>query len=132
MEPIRILRGARNLGVLVVLAAGIAYLQTTPVALDWPVYGQDAGGMRYVNLDQINPSNVATLAPAWILHTGVMSERTSFEAQPIVVNGVMYISSPHDHVFALDAATGALKWTYQPDLPPLSASRSVAARPIGA
>ncbi len=77
--------------------------------------------MRYVDTDQINPSNVAQLKPAWIFHTNVANPATSFEAQPIVVDGTMYVTSPHDHVFALDAATGALKWTYNPtDMPKLS------------
>ncbi|MGD9890204.1 MAG: PQQ-binding-like beta-propeller repeat protein [Dehalococcoidia bacterium] len=88
--------------------------------LDWPYYGNDPGGMRYADIDQISPSNVAQLQPAWIFHTNVFNEHTSFEAQPIVVDGVMYVSSPHDHVFALDAATGALKWTYNPEMPSLA------------
>jgi glucose dehydrogenase len=92
---------------------------TTPDKLDWPYYGNDPGNMRYVNLDQINPGNVAQLQPAWIFHTGVSNERTSFESQPIVVDGMLYVSSPHSHVFALDAATGALKWTYNPQMPSL-------------
>ena len=88
---------------------------------DWPYYGNDPGGMRFVNLDQINPSNVATLTPAWIFHTSVFNGDSSFEAQPIIQNGIMYVTSPHDHVFALNAATGQLKWTYNPtDMPPLS------------
>ena len=88
--------------------------------LDWPFYGNDLGGMRYQNVDQITPTNVAHLTPAWIFHTNVMNKETSFEAQPIEVAGTLYIASPHDHVFALDATTGALKWTYNPiDMPPL-------------
>ncbi len=87
--------------------------------LDWPYYGNDLGNMRYVNVDQINPSNAGQLQPAWIFHTGVSSDKTSFESQPIIVNGTMYVSSPHSHVFALDPTTGALKWTYNPDMPPL-------------
>lgn len=86
---------------------------------DWPYYGNDLGNMRYVDMDQINPGNVAQLTPAWIFHTGVMSAKTSFESQPIIVNGILYISSPHSHVYALDAATGALKWTYNPQMPTL-------------
>src|SRR5215212_5173639 len=88
---------------------------------DWPLYGNDLGNMRYVDVDQINPGNVAQLQPAWIFHTGVSSPKTSFESQPIMVDGTLYVSSPHDHVYALDAATGALKWTYNPVLPPLHA-----------
>lgn len=93
---------------------------TTPQKLDWPFYGNDPGNMRYANVDQINPTNVATLQPAWILHTTVMNTNTSFESQPIVIDGVMYVSSPHGHVFALDAATGAIKWTFNPTIPPLA------------
>ena len=70
-------------------------------------------------MDQINPGNVAGLRPVWVFHTGVGTEETSFESQPIVVEGTLYISSPHDHVYALDAATGALKWTYNPEMPAL-------------
>ncbi len=89
--------------------------------LDWRYYGNDPGAMRYVDADQINPGNVADLAPAWIFHTNVANDQTSFEAQPIVIDGVMYVSSPHNHVFALDAASGDLKWTYSPeDMPSLS------------
>jgi len=63
---------------------------------------------------------VHRLRPAWIFHTGVVNADTSFEGQPIVINGTLYISSPHDHVFALNAATGALKWTYNPtSMPPI-------------
>lgn len=99
--------------------------RTTPPApttkLDWSYYGNDLGGMRFVDTDQITPGNVAQLKPAWIFHTNVANDHTSFEAQPIVVDGVMYLSSPHDHVFAIDAATGAQKWTYSPtDMPKLS------------
>ena len=96
-----------------------AFGQASPQKMDWPFYGNDVGAMHYADVDGINPSNVAQLQPAWILHTGVMSGSSSFESQPLIVDGVMYVSSPHDHVFALDAATGEIKWTYSPDLPPL-------------
>jgi glucose dehydrogenase len=91
----------------------------TPPDLNWPYYGNDLGNMRYVDSDLINPGNVAQLQPAWILHTGIGNAKTSFESQPIIVDGTLYVSSPHDHVYALDAATGALKWTYNPQMPPL-------------
>src|SRR5262245_4856291 len=88
--------------------------QTASDRMDWPSYGNDPGAMRYVNFDQINPNNVATLQPAWIFHTKVMNNNTSFESQPLIVDGVLYVTSPHGHVFALDAASGALKWTFNP------------------
>ena len=90
--------------------------------VDWPFYGNDHAGRRYQNLDQINPSNVARLKPAWILHMHVANESTSLETQPIVVAGTLFVSSPHGHVFALDAATGRITWAYSPtDMPPLFA-----------
>ena len=106
--------------VAIVVALPVHAGGPSPTNFDWPYYGNDLGGMRYQNVDQINPSNVAQLTPAWIFHTTVMNKMTSFESQPIVVDGTMYVASPHDHVFALDAATGALKWTYSPtDMPPI-------------
>ena len=112
---------AISMALLLTLLFTRATTQTTmPDRLDWPSYGNDPGAMRFANVDQINPSNVATLQPAWIFHTKVMNNNTSFESQPIVVGGVMYFTSPHGHVFAVDAATGALKWTFNPEIPPLS------------
>jgi alcohol dehydrogenase (cytochrome c) len=102
------------------LSTQLAAQTTTPNNLDWPSYGNDLGAMRFVDVDQINRSNVASLQPVWILHTNVMNANTSFESQPIVIGGVMYVTSPHGHVFALDATTGALKWTFNPTIPPLS------------
>ncbi|HYK58664.1 MAG TPA: PQQ-binding-like beta-propeller repeat protein, partial [Bryobacteraceae bacterium] len=102
------------------LSTRLAAQTTTPNSLDWPSYGNDLGAMRFVNVDQINRSNVASLQPVWILHTNVMNANTSFESQPIIIGGVMYVTSPHGHVFALDATTGAIKWTFNPTIPPLS------------
>ena len=102
------------------LSTRLAGQTTTPISLDWPSYGNDLGAMRFVNVDQINRSNVASLQPVWILHTNVMNASTSFESQPIIIGGVMYVTSPHGHVFALDATTGAIKWTFNPSIPALS------------
>src|SRR5438105_3841689 len=119
MNTREVVKRACSVAVVIVLPCAILFIpgitQTTmPDRLDWPSYGNDAGAMRFVNVDQVNPSNVATLQPAWIFHMNVMSANTSFESQPIVVDGVLYVTSPHGHVFALDAATGAHKWTFNP------------------
>ena len=102
------------------LSTQLAGQTPTPNSLDWPSYGNDLGAMRFVNVDQINRSNVTSLQPVWILHTNVVNADTSFESQPIIIGGVMYVTSPHGHVFALDATTGAIKWTFNPTIPPLS------------
>lgn len=86
-------------------------------SVDWPSYGNDLGAMHYQNLDQINPSNVSQLQPAWILHTGIINQGTSFENQPIMTDGMLFVTTGQDHVLALDPATGDIKWSYSPDLP---------------
>jgi len=78
---------------------------------DWPHYGGTQFSWRYSALDQINASNVKNLAPAWIFQTGDYAE--NLQATPIVVDGVMFIITPHLQVFALNAATGALIWHYK-------------------
>jgi quinoprotein glucose dehydrogenase len=89
-------------------------------AADWPYYGGDAGGQRYSALTQINTHNVSQLQTAWIYHTGDVADGTrtkrksAFETTPIVVDGMMYLSTPFSRVVALDPATGAEKWRYDP------------------
>src|ERR1700677_3714692 len=93
--------------------------------LDWPYYGNDQGNMRYQNIDQINLTNVSQLKPAWTFHTGVLPSAQpglTLEMTPLVVDGVMYIPSGIDDVFALNPTTGAQIWHYNPatDMPALS------------
>ena len=87
-----------------------------PTALDWPTVGNDPGAMRYANLDQINTTNVARLKPAWEYHTGELNGRAgkTIECTPIVVDGVMYVTTAYLRVVALDAATGAELWQFDP------------------
>src|ERR1700744_3917119 len=78
--------------------------------LNWPNNGNDQGNMRYQNIDQINPTNVNQLKPAWTFNTGVLpvnTPRLTLEMTPIVVNGTMYITSGIDDVYAVNPATGA-------------------------
>ena len=76
---------------------------------DWGSYGLNLNGQRHAELAQINTDNVRQLAVAWKVNTGV---KATFQATPIVVNGVMYVSLPFNHVLALDAATGKQLWKY--------------------
>lgn len=72
--------------------------------------------MRYSRLDQINCSNVNKLAVAWTYHTGDAKQRprTTMECTPLVLDGVVYITTALVKVCALDAATGRLLWQYDP------------------
>src|SRR3954447_16090332 len=72
---------------------------------------------RFYPNRQINRDNVGKLRPAWIFQTDV---RDSLETTPIVINGVMYVTTAFDHVFALDARTGEHLWSYNHALGPLT------------
>jgi alcohol dehydrogenase (cytochrome c) len=84
-------------------------LLVQPVAANWTSYNGDYTGRRYSALNQITPDNVAQLRAAWVFHPG-NSQR--LEVTPVVVRGVMYITSSND-VFALDARTGRSLWHYR-------------------
>ncbi|HMI54786.1 MAG TPA: PQQ-binding-like beta-propeller repeat protein, partial [Gemmatimonadaceae bacterium] len=81
---------------------------------DWPAYGGDPGGTRYSPLTQINRSNVDRLQVAWQFDPGEGPPNTRFQAQPIVVDEVLYSVTPQSSVVALDGATGKLKWSWNP------------------
>jgi alcohol dehydrogenase (cytochrome c) len=78
---------------------------------DWTLDGRDYTNQRYSPLAQVNAGNVTSLTPAAIVQTGMTA---SFETTPIVVNGVMYITTPvvnnQMKIMALNAATGERYW----------------------
>ncbi len=96
------------------LAAGLMPVTAQQPAADenWISVGNDRGCMRYSPLRQINRQNVDQLETAWVYHTGE-GDKTC-ECTPIVIDGVMYISTNHLRVCALDAATGDELWTFDP------------------
>ena len=92
----------------------------TPRAGDWPAFGNDPGGSQYSPLRQISAANVAGLKLAWVHRSGDVAARgsavgaTALEAVPIVVNDTLYYCTALNRVFALDPATGAQKWMFDP------------------
>lgn len=79
---------------------------------EWPVFGGNWDHQRHTLSKQITPDNIRQLDLAWEFDTGVSS---SFQATPIVVNGIMFVSLPFNHVVALKADTGKLVWRYTHD-----------------
>ena len=104
----------------VLLLSGVCTLAQGPTNGDWPNYGNDAGGMRYSTLTQINRDTVANLRPAWTFHTGDIADgsngykKTAFETTPILVDGTLYLTTGFNRVIALDPATGKQRWAYDP------------------
>jgi len=88
-------------------------------AQDWPDYA-GAGSTHYSELTGISRANVRNLKVAWVWKTGeapIPEFKTTpgmFEATPLEIGGVLYLSTPYNRVVALDAATGREKWAYDP------------------
>jgi quinoprotein glucose dehydrogenase len=88
----------------------------------WPNYGGDAGGTRYSSAAQIDRKNVAQLKVAWTARTGAfphdeeLDHKAAFEATPILMGDRLFLSTPYDHVIALNAETGAKLWEFDPKL----------------
>ena len=83
---------------------------------DWRVTGGEPGNSRYASLDQIHRGNVGQLRVAWVYHTGDAPPggRSEIQATPIVVDGVLYTTTPALAVVALRADRGALLWRFDP------------------
>ena len=88
----------------------------------WSFYGGDAAGTRYSSLKQITRENVSHLKAVWTYHTGALSpktdrnEKAAFEATPILIEGTLYLTTPFNAVIALDPATGAERWKFDPNV----------------
>jgi quinoprotein glucose dehydrogenase len=86
---------------------------------DWRAYGRTQFGQRYSPLKQITPTNVKDLEVAWTFRTGDLPAKndpveTTFEVTPIKVRDTLYLCSQHQRLFALDAKTGKLRWSFDP------------------
>jgi alcohol dehydrogenase (cytochrome c) len=95
------------------LAMGIASMAS---AQNWPMYGGDSGNTRFSSSNQINTGNVNKLKVQWALQLGT---NRSQESTPILVGDTLFVTSSFGpkNTFAVDAKTGQVKWTYQPDIP---------------
>src|SRR6185437_12938254 len=101
----------------VFLLSTAALSQVTPQRLlkadnepqNWLSYSGGYMSQRYSPLTQIAPANVNNLELKWVFQS---NSTEKFEATPLVVDGIMYLTQPPDDVVALDAKTGHVFWTY--------------------
>ena len=98
--------------------------QSTARSVDWPNYGNDAGGLKYSPLADINRGNVSRLRPAftWEAHeqsvpasAGQKPARPGlFQATPLAIHDTLFFPTPFNRVIALDARTGRELWSFDP------------------
>lgn len=84
--------------------------------MGWPVYRGDPKANQFSPLAQIHAANVHRLQPVWEYHTGDASQTSSMQVNPIVVDGLMYFSTPTLRAVALDAVTGREAWVFDPSV----------------
>ena len=85
-----------------------------PEESNWLSYRGTLDGWGYSGLDEINENNIDELEPVWTFSTGVLG---GHESPPIVNDGVMFITTPGNLLYAIEADTGDLLWRYQHNLP---------------
>lgn len=126
------------LGIVLLGIDCVAQAQSTPDA-GWPNYGNDAGGGRYSTASQIDRGNVTRLTVAWTYRTGAMdrldtelNHKAAFETTPILVDGKLFLSTPYDHVIALDPVTGKKIWEFDAKLDLTHAYSEVTSRGVSA
>ena len=90
---------------------------------DWVAYGGSVEATHYSPLSQIDRSNVAKLQVAWTFDSG---ETGGLQTSPIIVHGVLYAYTPTQKVIALDAATGKLRWKFEPGISGTQPARGLA------
>jgi alcohol dehydrogenase (cytochrome c) len=83
----------------------------------WLMYSGDYTGQRHSPLKQITPDNAHRLSAQWSFQTETMARGRGFEATPLMIDGVLYVTGPNNFAWALDARTGRPFWRYRRDLP---------------
>jgi len=103
--------------ILLVASSTISLGQTR----GWPEYGGTLAGQRYSTEKQIQRDNVANLKVAWVLHTHSLDKvpphsiwMPSFESTPVLWKDTLYVYTPRSAVFAVNAATGEVRWSFDP------------------
>jgi quinoprotein glucose dehydrogenase len=98
---------------------GAALREPEAPPVGWSHWGGDAGGARFSPLGEITPANVGELAIAWTFRTGDWDPTggiaTSFQATPVLRGDTLYLCSPFNRVFAVDAESGLLRWVFDPE-----------------
>ena len=102
------------------VVGGIRQPDPAPREQEWPYYGGDQGGTKFSPLTDVNPSTVARLRVAWEWSPREKAlpqfgtRPGTFQVTPLMIDSVLYLSTPYNRVVALDAGTGAEIWAFDP------------------
>lgn len=110
-EAIARRRGASRIGPLLVLIAGVACAAAQEPAGQWPSYGRDHTEQRFSPLDAVNTRTVGKLGLQWWLD---LPRETALVSTPLMIGDTLYFSGKFGVVYAVNARTGTLRWTYDP------------------
>jgi len=105
---------------LILLATGLLALAPDVRVQEWPFYGGDQAGTKYSPLADVNTTNVAKLAVAWEWTNGEKALEDfgtrpgNFQTTPLMIDNVLYLSTPYNRVVALNPETGAHLWAFDP------------------
>ncbi len=102
----------KRLSLLLFLLTAALHANDDSIYHTWRTVSGDPGITRYSTLDQINRSNVAQLEVAWTYNSGDALERSDMECNPIIVDGILYGTTPNLDLFALNATTGEEVWRF--------------------
>src|SRR5499427_2807459 len=104
----------RSVLVFAAVVYALAFVQsTTPADVPWPLNG-GVDNMRYSSLTQINKGNVDKLEVAWTYDSHDAFRASEMQSNPIVIDGVLYATTPTLKVVAIDAASGKEIWRFDP------------------
>lgn len=104
------------------LMALLAGVQSASGDSDWPAWGRDAGGSRFSPSMKITPQNVGDLEVAWTYRTGELGEgqpgrdRMAYESTPLMLDGVLFVTTPYGQVHAVDAQSGKGIWRFDAEV----------------
>jgi quinoprotein glucose dehydrogenase len=111
----------RRMSAIAVVALVVQLSAQESRIVEWPYWGGDAANSRYSTVPDITPANVNQLERAWEWNTGEVPNAEygtrpgAFEATPIMIDNVLYVSTPYHRVVALDAETGKELWAFDPE-----------------
>ena len=114
------MRLSKTAGIVFLLniaASGATLHRTEPKTgfRGWSSYGGSPENIRYSALAQINRENVQKLEVAWTFDTGDAFKGSEMQCNPVIAHGVLYATTPKLRVIALDAASGKLLWSFDPN-----------------